>query len=68
MSDDRLIGAGKVAKLLGVCLKTVRRWQADTGPDRPFPQPVRLPSPSGGRPILRWRESEIRAFAGLEGG
>lgn len=67
MSDDRLLTAQDVAELLGTSLKSVHRWKADQKPSRTFPQPVLLPSPSGTRPLLRWRESEIRRFGGLDG-
>jgi predicted DNA-binding transcriptional regulator AlpA len=66
MDFDRLITAEQVAELLGCSVKTVRRYAADTSPSRTFPQPVVLPPPTGMRPLTRWRESEIRRFAGLE--
>ena len=65
-TTDRLITVEHVAELLGTSKKTVRRYAADTSPARDFPQPVRLPSPTGTRPLMRWRESEVRRFAGLE--
>ena len=63
--SDRLVSAEQVSEILGISIKTIRRWNGDTGPDRQFPRPVQLPSPSGTRPLLRWRESDIYAFAGL---
>jgi predicted DNA-binding transcriptional regulator AlpA len=65
-TTDRLITIESAANLLGTSVKSVRRYLADTNPDRIFPQPTWLPSPSGVRPLLRLRESEIRRFAGLE--
>ena len=67
MEFDRLITTEQVAELLGTSVKTVRRYAADTNPARTFPQPVVLPSPTGMRPLVRWRESEVRRFAGLDG-
>jgi predicted DNA-binding transcriptional regulator AlpA len=61
----RLLKVESAAELLGTSVKTVRRYLADTSADRSFPQPVWLPSPTGTRPLLRLRESEIRRFAGL---
>ena len=65
-TTDRLIMIETAAELLGCSVKSVRRYLADTRPDRIFPQPTWLPSPSGTRPLLRLRESEVRRFAGLE--
>jgi predicted DNA-binding transcriptional regulator AlpA len=63
MPTDRLITAEQVAEVLGVSTKTVRRYNADTSKDRTFPCPS--PSPTGTRPFQRWKESEVRSFAGL---
>jgi predicted DNA-binding transcriptional regulator AlpA len=65
MTFDRLLTAQQVADLLGASIKSVRRWSADRQPGRIFPEPVSLPSPSGSKPMLRWRESEILRFGGL---
>ena len=64
--SDRLLSAEQVSEILGISIKTIRRWNGDTGPDRQFPRPVQLPSPSGSRPMSRWRESEVRQFGGLQ--
>ena len=45
--SDRLLSAEQVSEILGISIKTIRRWNGDTGPDRQFPRPVQLPSPSG---------------------
>jgi hypothetical protein len=66
MATDRLIDAKEAAKLLGQNIKTVRRWDSDTRPSRDFPHPVLLPSPSGRRPIKRWRLSDILRFGRLD--
>ena len=65
-TTDRLITVESAAELLGCSVKTIRRYLADANPDRSFPQPTWLPSPTGTRPLLRLRESEIRRFAGLD--
>jgi predicted DNA-binding transcriptional regulator AlpA len=65
-TTDRLITVESAAEVLGCSVKTVRRYLADTNPDRIFPKPTWLPSPTGTRPLLRLRESEVRRFAGLE--
>ena len=49
--SDRLLTAEQVAELLGTSIKTIRRYNADTSPNRVFPHPVQLPSPSGTRPL-----------------
>jgi predicted DNA-binding transcriptional regulator AlpA len=66
MPADRLITAEQVAELLGCSTKTIRRYAADTNPARVFPVAVELPSPTGTRPLVRWKESEVLRFAGLE--
>lgn len=66
MPADRLLTAEQVAETLGCSIKTIRRYHASTSPTRSFPQAVLLPSPTGSRPLVRWKESEIRRFGRLD--
>ena len=63
---ERLLTANQVAELLGTSIKTIRRYNADASANRIFPRPLQLPSPSGTRPLVRWRASDVYKFAGLE--
>jgi predicted DNA-binding transcriptional regulator AlpA len=65
MPTDRLITAEQVAELLGISIRTLRRYNADNSKTRAFPRPVELPSPTGTRSFARWKESEVLRFAGL---
>jgi predicted DNA-binding transcriptional regulator AlpA len=66
MPTDRLMTAEQIAELLGCSTKTIRRYNADISDDRTFPRPVELPSPTGNRPLMRWKASEVLRFAGLD--
>ncbi len=63
---DKLLTANQVADILSVSMKTIRRLDYDSSSDRVFPRPVRLRSPSGGRPLKRWRLSDIASYANLK--
>lgn len=52
--DDELVGVGTAARILGVSISTVRRWEADG-------HIVALRTPGGQR---RFRVSELRALLG----
>ncbi|MCI0464711.1 MAG: helix-turn-helix domain-containing protein [Gemmataceae bacterium] len=52
-SGDELLSKKQVARMLGVCVRTVQRYLALAQ----FPTPVRLPHGH-----LRWRRSEVEAF------
>jgi predicted DNA-binding transcriptional regulator AlpA len=66
VGDDKLITANEVADMLGMSMKTIRRMDSDTSHERDFPLPVRLRSPAGGRPLKRWRLSDVRHYGGLQ--
>jgi predicted DNA-binding transcriptional regulator AlpA len=61
-----LLTPAEAAAILGVSAKTLHRWDSDNDPARAFPQPVQLPSPAGGNPLVRFRLTDIRKFGGLE--